>query len=281
MLEVTEERKEELQAEINECLQKKRLTPGHAAKLKGKLLYAASQLWGKIGRAFLRALSERQYTKRYREIVDKALELSLKEWNRLLDTAPRRKLLPEAGTGVEALAFTDGYAPDERKGERGLPQVGGVVFVKGGAVPPMYFSAVLGQDLIDTWLPRKNQIAMVELFAPALALLLAKDRLRGKRVLFFVDSECVEGALVKGYSSREDMSELVGKFWHEAAAMKMNVYIDRVSTDGNPADGPSRPNKRHLYENLGWIENKEEWRHAFETKRRRAWEHKTSLEATL
>ena len=83
---------------------------------------------------------------------------------------------------------------------------------------------------------------MVELFAPVLALHAMEESVRGKKLLLFVDSESVEGALVKGYSSREDLSELVGKFWEQAARLDCLVYICRVST-GHPADGPSRPGK--------------------------------------
>ena len=63
-LEVTEERRAELTAELRKRLSTKKISPGQAAKLKGKLMFAASQLWGKVGRAYLRPLSERQYTPR-------------------------------------------------------------------------------------------------------------------------------------------------------------------------------------------------------------------------
>ena len=62
VLEITEGRKQELKEEIEQILRTKRLSPGQAAKLKGKLMFAVSQLWGKLGRAYLLALSERQYT---------------------------------------------------------------------------------------------------------------------------------------------------------------------------------------------------------------------------
>jgi hypothetical protein len=66
-LEITEQRREELRSEIDEILRCKKLTPGHAAKLKGKLMFAATQLWGKLGRAYMLALSERQYKNIQRE----------------------------------------------------------------------------------------------------------------------------------------------------------------------------------------------------------------------
>ena len=48
------------------------------------------------------------------------------------------------------------------------------------------------------------------------------------------------GALIKGYSSREDLCSLVGLFWELCEAGSIGMYIDRVPTDSNPSDGPSR-----------------------------------------
>ena len=61
---ITEKRRQQLQSEISEILRCKALTPGHAGKLKGKLTFAASQLWGKVGRALMPALSNRQYARK-------------------------------------------------------------------------------------------------------------------------------------------------------------------------------------------------------------------------
>lgn len=65
-----------------------------------------------------------------------------------------------------------------------------------------------------------------------------KEELEGSSALLFVDSESVQGALVKGYSAREDMCELVSVFWRCALTLRAHFYIDRISTDANPADHP-------------------------------------------
>ena len=118
----------------------------------------------------LLALSERQYTKVYREGVDKALKLSLEAWLKMLELAPRREVKPLESDAVAVVLFTDGYYPDSRKGESGKAQVGAVLFAAGGTTQPLYLSEQLEQRTVDTWLTRQNQISMVELFAPVLAL---------------------------------------------------------------------------------------------------------------
>ena len=118
---------------------------------------------------------------------------------------------------------------------------------------PVQFGCEVAQTLIDEWIPRKSQIAMVELFATIVALETFKQELKGSSALLFVDSEPVQGALVKGYSAREDMCELVSVFWRCALALRANFYIDRISTDANPADHPSR-DRMDVGRKLGWIE---------------------------
>ena len=78
------------------------------------------------------------------------------------------------------------------------------------------------------------------MLAPIVALETFADRVRGADVFLLIDSEAVEGALIKGYSSREDLC------------------IDRVSTDANPADWPSR-DKLEIGEAAGWSTFKPIW----------------------
>ena len=170
------------------------------------------------------------------------------------------------------MIFTDGYYPDARRGEKGQAQVGAVLFTAEGKEKPLYLSEKIPQETINTWLTRNNQIAMVELFAPVLALHAMEGRVKGKRILLFVDSEAVEGALVKGYSSRADLSELVGKFWEQAARLGCLVYVCRVSTDGNPADGPSRPGKCIPAPELMWERVSTTLVHELGRVQQKAWE---------
>ena len=118
-LEVTPARVKELDLEMAAILKTQRLPTGQAAKLKGKLMFAASQLWGKVGRAFMRALSERQYSKEKRTGLNPAIRGALEAWRNLLRVAPRRRLEQSENDLVDMVIFTDGYFPDARKAETG------------------------------------------------------------------------------------------------------------------------------------------------------------------
>ena len=95
VLEIKEQRKQELLDTIDFVLESGSLDPGLAGKLKGKLMFGASQLWGKVGRAFFRPLSERQYMKdRHGDRMDlnPAIIGSLKYWRRLIQFGPPREI---------------------------------------------------------------------------------------------------------------------------------------------------------------------------------------------
>ena len=85
-----------------------------------------------------------------------------------------------------------------------------------------------------------------------------KDYVQDASVLLLVDAEAVEGALVKGYSARADLCELVGRFWDLALKYNCSIYIDRVPTDANCADAPLR-GKLHIGERLGWKTIQARW----------------------
>ena len=89
-------------------------------------------------------------------------------------------------------------------------------------------------------MPRKTQIVVVEAAAPAIAVATLGARIQNAHYLLLVDSEAAEGSLVKGYSSKEDLCELAGAFWGLNIALGSVPYIDRVPTDSNPADEPSK-----------------------------------------
>ena len=77
-------------------------------------------------------------------------------------------------------------------------------------------------------------------------------------LLLLIDSEPVESALVKGYSSKGDRCELIEVFWDLVLSLQCNVFIDRISSDANPAAWPSR-DQLEIGRSAGWRTVKCEW----------------------
>ena len=122
----------------------------------------------------------------------------------------------------------------------------------------LQFTEVVPEKVKKKWSARQTQIIPVEMLAPILALQTFSDRLCHADIFIFIDSEVVESALIKGYSSREDLCLLVAVFWDLVLRLQARVFIDRVATDANPADWPSRDNLA-LGESSGWITVKPCW----------------------
>ena len=254
ILEIKDDRKQELAAAIEEILEKGSLDPGSAGKLKGKLMFGSSQLWGKIGRAFFRPISERQYMKDRaddRMLLNSALRRSLTQWKFLIEHGPPRPIPLRAPKKCDVVIFTDGFTPDMRKSERGPDRVGAVMLDR-RLLHPVQFTETIPKRVSRAWIPRTTQIVPIEMIAPVLALETFKESVRDRDVLLLIDSEPVEAALVKGYSAKEDLSSLIEVFWNLALELRANIFIDRISSDSNPADWPSR-DLMSLGEAVGWI----------------------------
>ena len=253
-------RKTELLEEIDRILETNLLDPGSAGKLKGKLMFGASQLWGKLGRAFLRSLSERQYARSSSDpfFLDEALKRSLAHWKKLIGDGPPRPIEFRSSKISDAVICTDGFTPDPRKNEKLPDRVVGAVIFDRRMSKPVQFSEVVPKSVSRKWIPRKTQIVPVEMIAPILALETFKERLIGADVIILIDSEAVEAALIKGYSSKEDLCDLISVFWDLVFEVRARVFIDRVATDANPADWPSRGDLSRG-EKVGWISKKASW----------------------
>ena len=66
-----------------------------------------------------------------------------------------------------------------------------------------------------------------------------------------IDSEAALDALIKGHSRTEDVCELVTVFWQLVARHRITIYLDKVATDSNIADGLSRF-KLQEFKDAGW-----------------------------
>ncbi len=66
-----------------------------------------------------------------------------------------------------------------------------------------------------------------------------------------IDSQCALDALIKGQSKFSDVIKILRVFWDLVAEYHIELYLDRVSSDANPADGMSRDGRAEA-EAMGW-----------------------------
>ena len=83
-------------------------------------------------------------------------------------------------------------------------------------------------------------MGQLEILACPIALNTWPTILHNRQVLLFIDNDAAAACLVRGYSPGQDSCALVGDFWLAASSSRLSVYIDRVESKSNLADGPSR-----------------------------------------
>ena len=114
-----------------------------------------------------------------------------------------------------------------------------------------YFGCAVSDGTIRDWKRAGGKgrvIHQAEVLPAALAMEIWGPRLRNRKVVVFVDNDAARDALVKGATTSKASAALVSKFWDEVAAAGIYVWIDRVASKSNPADGPSRGARRGIEE---------------------------------
>ena len=77
---------------------------------------------------------------------------------------------------------------------------------------PVAVSQEIPREVMDTWLPRKTLIVMIEALALPVAAETFRSMIKGKHVLWLIDSDPVLGAAIKGHSASEDICSGINSF---------------------------------------------------------------------
>ena len=205
-----------------------------AASIVGKFGFLCSTLFGKVGRCCTGPLRQRQYSRLQHTALTPSIRTSLKLMQEFLRQAPSRELLLLQQKPV--VLYTDasdvpGRTPQRLLGALLYDPLDNRYFHSSWAVPT---------ELVAQWIPKKSQMGQLELLAAPFAFSTWSSRLSLRPVILFIDNDSAASNLVKGYSQKEDSTAIVGLFWLMVSSMKCHLYIDRVESKSNPADGPSR-----------------------------------------
>ena len=74
-----------------------------------------------------------------------------------------------------------------------------------------------------------------------------EDLIRDHDVRLFVDNDSASSAILRGFSSCGDICGLSFTAWLQAADLRIGMWVDRVASDANIADLPTRPEKEPLW----------------------------------
>ena len=87
---------------------------------------------------------------------------------------------------------------------------------------------------------RERVIHQTELWPAQLAAETWADQLAGRKVVLFFDNDAASAALVKGTTTSAASARIVARLWQAITKAQAQVWVERVASAANPADGPSR-----------------------------------------
>ena len=133
-----------------------------------------------------------------------------------------------------ALIFTDGA-------EESFIGVGGLL-VDPAPSGSEHFGGIVDDVIFKSWLEAGNKqraIHQAEVYPALVALGLWAGRLRGRRLMLFVDNDAAKECLMQGTTRSKASAKLVSDFWTTAAEYELYIWAERVASAANPADAPS------------------------------------------
>ena len=228
----TEERVLELVSEIDDALISNILPRSEGGKLRGRLQFASSQLFGRKFRRLLKVLSN--HVAQGRKSLSQHTQSCLRDIRALLVSNSPRKI--EASQAEVVHIYVD--ASFDYSDFSGL---GGMLVDMSERVIS-FFSARVDTATLDDVMSKgqKTVIQELEMMAVLAALKSWKAVIRASRVILFTDSEAVRGAFLKSWSANEDSDKIVSAIFQVESDFDVPVWIERVPSQSNPSDILSR-----------------------------------------
>ena len=155
-----------------------------------------------------------------------------------LRACPPRELRLFAADERPTLLYTDGWGDADTQRWRI-----GAVLDSPHATELLYTGADVPNDVLNSWLPKRQHINQTELLAGPVAFDTWPTLLQEADIIHWVDNDAAAAALIKGYSDKSDSLKIISDYWLRALSLRANIFIDRVESKSNLADAPSRPDE--------------------------------------
>ena len=217
------------------------MSAGEARKISGTVDYAASVSLRRRARAFRRPIRdwEKQARSQRRRLTQEIRD-TLQALRVFVADRSWQPILLNSIAWRFVLVFSDARGkinPDEPWWTEHLAAF--ALTAAGGC----YTSISVSDGLVRGWLAglhTAQRINECEALAALLAIGSFREILVDADVLIFVDSTAAEGSLCKGLSSSRCLSAIASAFWTQTALCRASVWVGRVPSKLNVADGPSR-----------------------------------------
>jgi len=221
-------------ADINFALCIELLHPGNASKMAGRLSFSSTHTFRKHGRAMLRPIYLHSHGRT--STMSPELKLTLKWWREALFAC-----WVECRAWCESVRQRVFLFADARGNP---PHIAAVLICAEGC---FYTDLAPDHELLSIFKKRNDaQIQGLEILAIALGLCTFDGLLRNRHIQIYSDNRGSERAAREGTSRQFDHSCLPHSFWTKLLEIHASAFVQRVATDDNVADLPSRLDFRLL-----------------------------------
>ena len=232
ILDLSPGRRRDLQNQASEVINQGFLSKSQASEIAGRLGFACSVMFGRVGRAMLRPLLFRAHRDQGNQKISKAIKASLEWWISVLadEGAFRRKIDVIHPDRTKVILYTDASF-------KGL---GGVMYSKDVGdhwSEPVVFEAPID---IGKNLESDAAIEVLEVLAVLAAMQIWQNLLEDSEVLIFVDNNNALANISRGAARRAAANPPIRHVWELAAAGSMFMWLERVDSKANLSDEPSR-----------------------------------------
>ena len=222
----TEDRISELCERLDEILESGKLSRSEGERFRGRLLFAAGQLFGRSTRNHIRTLS--MHVQRGRKTLDHETLCALRSIRERISSNVPRKIV---GPLIEHVHIYVDVSFEEET----YSGIGGVIYDSSGSLLA-FFSEELPSEFISR-AKRGGQVSVIQEFE-MLALLAALDLwspiFLNKKVVVFTNSEAVRGSFLKTWSNNNLSSDLLLKIFQVEESSMCQIWLERVPSQSNP-----------------------------------------------
>ena len=231
----TEERRFEVTRDIQEILKTSKLGKSEGQRLRGRLLFAESQIHGRRSVQQMRVLSKHVHGFRSDQIDEETKDSLRFLHDKLVDGQPR--YITPLATKIIHLYCDASYEPGSD-----TPAGFGCVLVDPDSGSRMFISEFIDRDDVTSWnfAKSKHPIYEFELIAILIGLRTLMSYLQHRAVVVFTDNEGALGSLITCRSDNPFGQYLIGLICGLEESAGAFLWYERVNTASNIADLPSR-----------------------------------------
>ena len=240
----TERRTEELVGAISQFPEKGTMTKAEALKLRGRMQFADSQIFGRAGKLCLKTVSDYAYKAKTKNLTNEAKRALERFMDYLKEARPRQ--LTKA-TGATWYLYTDAcYEPQWNNWPCGI---GGVLVDPLGRICEFFsFGLSVNQIASLGGQEKKTIIFEAELLAVIAAFELWSPFFRNCQVVSFLDNNSARDVAISASARNQVANLLLEVLITCEMSAGISPWYARVPSPSNIADEPSR-------NEYAWLEN--------------------------